>query len=659
MMVVLASALTVLAMVLTGLALFRRLAPVLLGGRHNELSETDLMLLGILPGLALVGTLATYLAVLHLLRVGVVLFLAAVVFYVCRREVGGMLVHLGREMRGWFVRAARGNLFPVIAAGVFLTALALALLACVVPSENMDVWAFHIPLAQSFVAHHGLVLQQVSSVLYSTQPNFQEMLFAVAMMAVPSFIAAGVVNVAVFFGFIVILPSFGVRMRSLHFLAALLAFFWWQNFALGAAEPMADLPRSCFSVAAFLFAYRYAQSFRLFDLAVCALLAGAAAASKYTELMTAAVIVATLTPLMVRREGAWRHLTIAAAIYLVTAGVWYVKNAIEFGNPVFPFLFAHPGLSDQYMVDYMKDLTRPFNPADRIYSTDLLTVKGWQDFATVLQRYFGDLEYAAILVGFGLLLPQRRRWMLPLWSVVLFLVWYARMFNALRWAIPAMLMLLSAAFVTWTWLADRLAEAWDPQWPTMALEALTRKLRGFSDPWVVIAGFAVALFFVTGAPPLPLRYGHPILPQWMTHDFFMALIIPGRMDRYMAETRHSYVLYRYIGQHDLKMVIQPFDLGGDYYVSMYNGGHKNDWIMHPLALPAEPAGTDAFVARNNIHYFIDCDPIDPIDADRMGTAHIALAKAVVARLKPHARLILRDNNMYLYEILPAQGRPAP
>ena len=69
---------------------------------------------------------------------------------------------------------------------------------------------------------------------YSTQPDFQEMLFAVAMLAVPNYVAAGVVNVAILFGLFALLPSFAEQTRAIQFLGVCFLFFWWQNFPLGA-----------------------------------------------------------------------------------------------------------------------------------------------------------------------------------------------------------------------------------------------------------------------------------------------------------------------------------------------------------------------------------------------------------------------------------------
>ena len=48
-----------------------------------------------------------------------------------------------------------------------------------------------------------------------------------------------------------------------------------------------------------------------------------------------------------------------------------VKNAILFGNPIFPFCSAIPACQTNIWQDYLQEMTRPFDPADRIYSTNL------------------------------------------------------------------------------------------------------------------------------------------------------------------------------------------------------------------------------------------------------------------------------------------------
>jgi hypothetical protein len=150
----------------------------------------------------------------------------------------------------------------------------------------------------------------------------------------------------------------------------------------------------------------------------------------------------------------------AAALFAALSGTWYVKNLILYGNPVYPFLLGHPGLSEEWMKGLMVEMTNSTLPEDRIYSHDLFTLRGWHDFAAAWWTKFRGLVPMVLVALAGLAAPLPRRWMLPLWSVVLFVIWYALMFNARRWAMPAALLAMAYAFLVLVWVAGRLWGHW-------------------------------------------------------------------------------------------------------------------------------------------------------------------------------------------------------
>ena len=164
----------------------------------SEVSENDLLLAGVLPGLALVGGLATYLSLLHLLRPAFVAVFELILLYILRRHVYAILVALVAsycECLGQ--RAPRRFVCSSSPSASVCVLFAVALTLCRVPSGNVDVWVFHIPLAQSLVAHHGIAVPQLPTMpFYANQPLFFELLYAMVMLAVPNFAAAGAVNIA-------------------------------------------------------------------------------------------------------------------------------------------------------------------------------------------------------------------------------------------------------------------------------------------------------------------------------------------------------------------------------------------------------------------------------------------------------------------------------
>jgi hypothetical protein len=104
-------------------------------------------------------------------------------------------------------------------------------------------------------------------------------------------------------------------------------------------------------------------------------------------------------------------------------------------------------------------------------------------------------------------------------------------------------------------------------------------------------------------------------------------------------------------------VFQPFDNGAPDYMSAYNGGHPNVWVLFPGDLPARTRDIDQFVRDRDIHYFITQSNLKPVEIERIGATQFAMANAVVAREMPHARALLSDGmGMTLYQIEPQAGR---
>jgi hypothetical protein len=99
------------------------------------------------------------------------------------------------------------------------------------------------------------------------------------------------------------------------------------------------------------------------------------------------------------------------------------------------------------------------------------------------------------------------------------------------------------------------------------------------------------------------------------------------------------------------MVLQPFDSGAIYYVSAYNGGRSNRWILPSGALPPDTASLDFFLRKNDVHYFIYQRYLPPEALDRLGATHMRVANAVTAGMLKHAHLLMADRTgMELYAL---------
>ena len=85
--------------------------------------------------------------------------------------------------------------------------------------------------------------------------------------------------------------------------------------------------------------WRFAETGQTWCVGIAGLFAGAAAGMKYTG-AAAAVVLALVAAYLLRGRLRPRHLAVFAVPAVVVALPWYVKNAIQTGNPVYPLLFG-------------------------------------------------------------------------------------------------------------------------------------------------------------------------------------------------------------------------------------------------------------------------------------------------------------------------------
>ena len=668
----------VLAYLFVGSVLHRAMAARLLSfdgvaiAAEGGPSERDLLFLGLGPALVLVGAIGTYLALFHVFRADVMFAVAAAAVLWRRRDaaatgaaVWSLIADGGKALRQ----------FDIVTLGAIAAFLGLAVCLFVLaqlPSSNPDVWVFQLPLAQSMVEHAGFVYPQIDHAFYGSNPLFFNLLFAEALLAVDHFIAANTVNIAIYLGFLLTVLTYAARARGAGLLFIILMIAASTFFSPAVPTPLTDLPRSCYSVLALLFTDRYLRDDRLYDIFVAGLLAGAAVAGKYTELVTVALIGLCLLPrLLLLEPRRWIDAFAFSAALVIVGAFWYVKNWILLGNPIYPFVFGHPGLSDQWMAEYIQDISRAFDPANRIYSTNLLTLQGWRDFGYILYHWFFsghfEAQVALVLAVSALVFRPRRMAMLSFCVVALFVIWYAVMFNHIRFAMPAYLLFFSTAFVGATVLTE--ASLPIAAWTRAFVQQCAGRLRRLGTFPAVVAAWTSR--WPVGGQPWSRRWGLRVaavaailliggralwsIPQqrlgWMGSDLTDILFGRTSVDEYLSSRREGYAIYRYIAQHDLRMVFQPFDGSASSYAPAYNGGRDGHWIVPYRTLPTDPVATDEFINENHIRFFIYRPSVGPLEIDRLGADHVALAYQVFKKLLPKSRLLMIDPfGWSLYEV---------
>lgn len=327
-------------------------------GKLPGLGSSERRLLALVAGLAALGTLLGLLALaggFDRPRVLAVLVLAQAAWYpVLRRPrlEAEVPVHerVDSRFRGNDDRPPAGHSResgnPFLAAVLpWLGALPVALLLAAYPPAAFDDTMYHLPLAESLVAHGGPTFEP--HLRFPVFPLFQETLMAVLLALGGSETSVHLLSTAqllLLAGVVTLWARLRAGAQAAALVTALLLgcpLFVW----LGGTAYV-DLALALFVTGAF-WVLDLARTNRGDGhdasmtrwLALAGGLAGAAAAVKYHGLFFLGMVG------LLGAWSAWRErrpaaVAALAAAALLTACPWYVRNALVTGNPVFPFLGA-------------------------------------------------------------------------------------------------------------------------------------------------------------------------------------------------------------------------------------------------------------------------------------------------------------------------------
>jgi hypothetical protein len=632
----------------------------------SVIDEVDLLAYGLLPGLAIVNTIGTVLAGLGVFRtwVYVTIIIAALVWR--RGDAVATVGAMAQVVSKFGQCLGRRNLLVIGAIGLFLqTAFGLILEAQYV-SANVDVWNHNFPLAQSIVSHHGFVTPLIDNLFYGTYPIFFHMFFAEGLLFVDHVIVAKVANMLIYLAFLISLIPFSQKARSLAVIVLFTLIVDSPFFSAGAADAMTDAPRVCYTVMALAFTYRYLRDGHLYFILVAGMLAGGAVAGKYSELPTPFLVGLGLLPAMITmKRRAWIASGVFALAFLPVAAYPYVRNLVHFANPIYPFIFGHPGLSEAYMVDLRKAVFFEIaDPSFRSFSQDLSTWQGWVDFYRAVQEVFlSRFWHPYLLLGLIAIASVFRRSRiayLALCTFIMLALWHTVGGINFRWGLGAGLVLLTTSYLSFTWLTDKIIEVSTTKWqPPHPLAPISEIAASF-PPWfsaIALVRLAFAVFTINwliAAGQLVRADGWAgLLPVWADKEGSTAVLKgPSAYDAFLSKTREGYEIYRYIGDHDLKMVWQPFDNGAWYYQSAYNGRTGN-WILPWHVMPDSETELGRFLCDKKIRYVVFRE-VQDYTAERLGYKHVEYSYQLIRPLIAKSRRLLVDPfGWELYEIDPA------
>jgi hypothetical protein len=238
--------------------------------------------------------------------------------------------------------------FLAVAVPLYLLRVAAALS----PPHEWDEMAYHLPEAELIATSGTLPLTVGEHYFYGNLPKLVEVLHAEAVI-LSGVDAPHIVHVALLGAFLLfvlgtIASMAGHRAGALAVLLLLL----YDQLVWNATTARIDAAVVSFEIAALLSAAVFAGARRPGDAGLAAAFIGFAAAAKYGALATLAfvailLLAAALVHCRRRLVPVARLAAFLTTILLATAGFWYVKNLVRFGNPTYPLLFGHPGVDEQ------------------------------------------------------------------------------------------------------------------------------------------------------------------------------------------------------------------------------------------------------------------------------------------------------------------------
>lgn len=145
---------------------------------------------------------------------------------------------------------------------------------------------------------------------------------------------------------------------------------WWSALAFAGMPVVAweagtgyvDVAHGLFAGLGLLQCARLIETGKRGDALLAAIFLGLAAGSKYTGLQTIAVCALVLVVAAVVLRIGWKEATLTVGLAILIASPWYVRNAVQVGNPVFPFFYEQLGGKhwDQFSADIYRDEQQSF-----------------------------------------------------------------------------------------------------------------------------------------------------------------------------------------------------------------------------------------------------------------------------------------------------------
>jgi hypothetical protein len=327
-------------------------------------------------------------------------------------------------------------------------------LLILVPDENTDVAYFHQPLVDSLLQNSGFVWPQIGHPFYGSIPLAFHLFVAGIFAFTGSVLASHIVNFTFFWMFLILILSL---TKKIYFKPIfIIIFILTSNYFLRSpTDGMQDLFRSILVVTSLLYLFFAFDTPNTNYLILSGLAAGLALSTKMSELP---ILLYMILLLLLKNKLSNRRFSLRILFFKLflptfcVGSFFYIRNLWHTSNPFYPFLFEHPGLSNEWMENYKTVLSTPYNPLDSTLNNNLYSPASILDFFQAFERYFlGPLpQNLPILILILAFFFSKRFRPILIVNLVMYLIWYYFMLNHVRWALSAYLLSMTLAIILLT-----------------------------------------------------------------------------------------------------------------------------------------------------------------------------------------------------------------
>jgi hypothetical protein len=325
-------------------------------------------------------------------------------------------------------------------------------LLIMIPTSSVDVYYYHLPVAEKIVEKNGLIFPLHENNYYGSFPFFHDFLYAIGLLFINDIKVASMLNYSLFFSFIYFLLSLKnyKNINLIKFIIVPIILF--SNILLenGGINQLVDTPRAIYGSIGILFLVNNKHKSNYFYF-ISGLLIGADFGTKYLGLYTF-----IFSAFIFLFDFYQSKKIIFNSIYnfflglLLTGIPWYIKNLFFYLNPFYPYIFSHEGFSDKQMEAMLKEQTEGFLPIHRIFNREITDITSYFDALKAFYVMFQPEVFGLlILVGFIFSLKYNIKFSNKLYTIafLMYFVWYFFVFNSPRYGIVPYTLLLVSFYI--------------------------------------------------------------------------------------------------------------------------------------------------------------------------------------------------------------------